>query len=309
MEPILLSFIAGFSVILLILGFKYSGNRKKIDYTERVAPTVTQKQSLVSQNTDERSMLTKFNDLWAGLAFGAGYSEVVAFNLGKILVAICAVVGIAIFGATQIVPLAIFVGVVPMAFGWLFLTGKGVKRSVKIEKQMSTFVTSIYMYIQSGLQPVTAIMQAVDATPEPLRAELVPLVISLKNNENERVAFRKLRDRTGNGELRELCSNISIALAEGSDIGRQLMNLSEVVRVKGELRAEIQSELQDPRMTSVIGFLSFFLFFGISWFSQEDAKALWSTLMGTILLSVAAGLAALGGFIAFRIIKKAQDVA
>ncbi len=309
MEPIVLSFAAGFAVILFILGVRYSGTRKRTDYAERVAPTVTQKKSLVSQNTDERSMLTKFNDMWAGLAFGAGYTEVVAFNLGKVLVILCILTGIGIFGATQIVPLTVFVSLIPMAVAWLYLTGQGVKRSVKIEKQMSTFVTSIYMYIQSGLQPVTAIMQAVDATPEPLRAELIPLVISLKNNENERVAFRKLRDRTGNGELRELCSNISIALAEGSDIGKQLMNLSEVVRVKGELRAEIQSELQDPRMTSVIGFLSFFLFFGISWFSQEDAKALWSTLIGTILLSAAAGLAALGGFIAFRIIKKAQDVA
>jgi Flp pilus assembly protein TadB len=309
MTPFVLSFMAGFAVILFIFGIRYAGNNRSKRFAQRVAPVVKPKGGLINADNQEESLWVRYNNAWTKVGYGAGQSDTIAPRLGIIMIGVALVTMLLIFALTQIAVLALFVGLVPVGFGWLMLSNKAAKRSVQIEKQMSSFVTSIYMYIQSGLQPVTAIVQAVDATPDPLKSELVPLVISLKNNENERVAFRKLRDRTSNPELKELCSNISIALAEGSDIGKQLMNLSETVRVKGELRGEIQNELQDPRMTAVIGFLSFFFFFAISWFSQEDAQEVWGTLMGTIILTGASIAAGAGGFWAYRIIKKAQDLA
>lgn len=309
MVPAILATLAGLSIILFVLGIRYSDPKRIRAMQNTLAPVVNPKMGLMKEDTEKVSLWVKYNRAWQNAGRGAGYSDVVADNLGKIVIGMAGVVAAFVFALTGVVVLSIFVSLGPAAFVWLRVTSKAAKRSLQIEKQMSSFVVSIHMYIQSGLQPVTAIMQAVDACPEPLKSELTYLVVSLKNNENERVAFRKLRDRTANPELKELCSNISIALAEGSDIGRQLMNLGETVRAKGELRGKIQNLLQDPRMTSVIGFLSFFVFFAISWFSQPNSKETWSSLMGSIVLAVISGMAAAGGVWAFRIVKKAQEVA
>lgn len=309
MYPVLFGVMAALAIILFVTGIRLSDTKRARNISLQLAPVVSPKRGLITGNTSDLSLWQKYNLAWQKATMGAGYSDVVARRMGLIVIGMAVVVALIVFGLTQVIVLALFVSLGPAAFLWLRLNGKAAKRSLLIEKQMSSFVVSIHMYIQSGLQPVTAIMQAVDACPNPLQSELTFLVVSLKNNENERTAFRKLRDRTTNPELKELCSNISIALAEGSDIGKQLMNLGETVRAKGELRGKIQNLLQDPRMTSVIGFLSFFIFFGISWFSQENAKATWSTLMGSIVLGACSAMAAAGGVWAFRIVKKAQEVA
>jgi Flp pilus assembly protein TadB len=306
--PILLAIIAASSVILFFAGIRFSDPKRVRKLNYAVAPIVSAKRGLVKEDSTKDPILVRYKNAWSHAAQGAGMSDAIANNMAVIMFVVSIMTALLVYASTQIIVLAVFVSLAPPAGFWLRLSGKAAKRSVLIEKQMSAFVVSIHMYIQSGLQPVTAIMQAVDACPEPLKGELSYLVISLKNNENERTAFRKLRDRTSNPELKELCSNISIALAEGSDIGRQLMNLGETVRAKGELRGRIQNLLQDPRMTSVIGFLSFFVFFAISWVSQEDAQATWSTLMGSIVLAGCSAAAAAGGIWAFRIVKKAQEV-
>jgi Flp pilus assembly protein TadB len=306
--PILLGIMAAASVILLFAGFQFSDTKRRRALDKSLAPRVTNKRGLIQDGDVKDSFVKRYMKAWERAAQGAGMSDGVAANMAAIMMVVSVMTGILIYAVTQVIVISVFVSLAPPAGFWLRLSSKASKRSVLIEKQMSAFVVSIHMYIQSGLQPVTAIMQAVDACPEPLKGELSYLVISLKNNENERTAFRKLRDRTTNPELKELCSNISIALAEGSDIGKQLMNLGETVRAKGELRGKIQNLLQDPRMTSVIGFLSFFVFFTISWFSQEDAQAVWSTLMGSLVLIGCSAMAAGGGVWAFRIVKKAQEV-
>lgn len=309
MIPLLLGFISAASIIMFVLGIRYSDSKNVRAFQNSVAPVVHPKRGLIKETDKKVSFWARYAYAWKKASQGAGISDSIADKMGLISIISVLITALIVYALTGVIVLSVFVGAAPPAFLWLRLTGKAGKRSVMIEKQMSSFVVSIHMYIQSGLQPVTAIIQAVDATSEPLKSELTYLVIALKNNENERVAFRNLRDRTANPELKELCSNISIALAEGSDIGKQLMNLGETVRAKGELRGTIQNLMQDPRMTAVIGFLSFFLFFAISWFSQENARETWSGFLGSLVLLAASLMAAGGGWWAFRIIKKAASVA
>lgn len=307
--PLLLGVSVATAILLLFFGIRYSDPRRVRELQGAMIPVVRSKEGLLKETDEKVGLWTKWMTAWEKASMGAGNSDIVASKMGIIVIVMSVIVAGITFALTGVIVLSVFVSLGPAAFLWLRLTGKAGKRSVQIEKQMSSFVVSIHMYIQSGLQPVTAILQAVEACPDPLKSELTYLVVALKNNENERTAFRNLRDRTANYELKELCSNISIALSEGSDIGKQLMNLGETVRAKGELRGKIQNLLQDPRMTAVIGFLSFFIFFIISWVSQPDAQAVWSTLLGSIVLAVASGMAAFGGWWAFRIIKKAASVA
>lgn len=309
MVPFFLAALVALSIILFVAGIRFADTSSTRAMQNTLAPVVDPKLGLITEGTVKMSLWQRYKMAWTKAGLAAGYTDSISNNLGYIVVAMAFIVASIIFALTQVIVLSVFVSLAPAAFLWLRVTTKASKRSLQIEKQMSSFVVSIHMYIQSGLQPVTAIMQAVEACPQPLQEELTYLVFALKNNENERLAFRKLRDRTTNPELKELCSNISIALAEGSDIGKQLMNLGETVRAKGELRGKIQNLLQDPRMTSVIGFLSFFVFFAISWFSQENAQETWSSLQGSLVLALLSCMAAAGGVWAFRIVKKVQEVA
>ncbi len=287
-----------FGTLLLLAGIYFSGG-----FTSGSAPqlrfsTVKQREGLVLDSSDRDSLWGRYQKYWWDQCTNAGYSPTLGEYFGYGVIAASALFGVFSLLIVGLPILSVFVCALPPFGASVFLGAKGRSRSVLMETQLGAFLSSVGVGVETGAQPVTALLGAIRETSDPLRTELSYLAASLNNNVPAKDALAQLRKITPNKFLKELCSNMILALADGSDVSKSIEILGKNVRVNAKMRGDIKSKTAESRIGSVGMLLCVPLGLALSWSVNDDPKATWNSPVGIVVLLMALGLGGLAAFIA-----------
>ncbi len=251
------------------------------------------------------SSWTRWQNAWRGAAQGAGFAG--SAGMVVALATMWPIVGFA-FGvvSTGSPQFALFTCALPLGLTWMWLDGRRQKRALVVEAQLSGFLTSFLMHVESGLEPVTAMLRAAEGTPSQLRSVLRPLTDAIAAGVTPPDALLELKGSTSNPVIDELCTNVRIALRAGDGLVQQLAMLADHVRVTAETRTEAARELLSPRVMSMILVCMGPLTYLAIWAGMPEWHARWSAdLLGQMVLTVAFTLNAVGAVLLYRTIRKA----
>ncbi len=242
---------------------------------------------------------------WRSAAQGAGFAATAGpvIVLATVWPALGFVLAVLATGSPQF---ALFAAVLPLGLAWMWLDGRRQKRALVVEAQLSGFLTSFLMHVESGLEPVSAMLRAAESTPAQLRAVLRPLTDAIAAGVTPADALLELKGSTSNPVIDELCTNVRIAMRAGDGLVQQLAMLADHVRVTAETRSEAARELLSPRVMSMILVCMGPLTYLAIWGGMPEWHARWSAdLLGQLALTAAFTLNAVGAVLLYRSLRKA----
>lgn len=212
--------------------------------------------------------------------------------------------GLLVTGSVQF---SLFVAVLPLGLGWMWLDGRGQRRALVVEGQLAGFLTAFLMHAESGLEPANALLRAVDSVPDQLQAVLRPMTDAIAANVPPATALADLKASTTNPVIGEMCTNVRIAMRSGTGLSQQLAMLADHVRVAAETRSEAARELLSPRLMSTMVVCMGPLTYLAIMAGMPDWHAQWSVdLLGQAVLTMAFALNAIGAVLLYRALRKAD---
>lgn len=306
MESLLITLVAVAGIAVMLSGASmmlYASSAK----TKPIAKTVKRREGLIEDKSDEDNYWERYKAFWWNAVTDAGYSPTAGERMPYIVIGIGFAVFLSIWAILSLPILALFVAFAP-GFGiFVVLGNKARSRSVLLESQLGGFLGSVGVGVESGQQPVTAVLNAIKETREPLRKDLSYLAASLENNVPAKEAFGHLRRLTPNPYLKELCGNMMLALADGSDISKSIEVLGKNVRANAKMRGDIKSKTSESRIGSVILLFAVPMGLGLSG-TVPNPQEIWSSPLGMLIMAIALGLGIFAARFANKMAKKLESI-
>lgn len=303
MIPTLLATLAATAVAVLTIG-PLASARAVLGRPATVRPGV----GLVTDPTHRRPprVWTVWAMGWRRAAGSAGFAASTNQILSAATVwpSVGLALGLMVTGSVQF---SLFVAVLPLGLGWMWLDGRGKRRALVVEGQLAGFLTAFLMHAESGLEPANALLRAVESVPPQLRAVLSPMTNAISANVPPAVALADLKASTSNPVIGEMCTNVRIAMRSGTGLSQQLAMLADHVRVAAETRSEAARELMSPRlMASMVVCMGPLTYLAIM-AGMPDWHAQWSAdLIGQAVLTTAFALNTVGAVLLYRTLRKAD---
>jgi len=177
------------------------------------------------------------------------------------------------------------------------------RRSATISRQLVETLQLITNALRSGFAFAQAVEMAAKQMAPPIKEELIQLLRDVGLGAPMDEALRTMAERSGSYDLDMAVTAMLVQRTTGGNLSEVLDNVSETMRERERIRAEIQSLTASQRLTGFI--LSIWpvvlagLFFAIT---PGTMSVLWTDPLGRIVLAVGIGLQLLGFFTIRRIL-------
>jgi len=216
---------------------------------------------------------------------------------GAALLGIAALVVLSVLGAPAWLRLVVALGA--MAPGWMLprmlVSRARQRRQREFEKQLPDALTAIAKSLRAGTGLLQALAYAGDETPTPLGPELQSALRDLQLGADPDIVFTTLSNRVGGADIDIATTAILIQRNVGGNLAEILSNVTNTIRERAQLQAEILVLTARQRLTgNLIAMLPVFaaaVFIGIN---PKLGRLLLDTPAGQISLVIGLGFEALG---------------
>ena len=216
---------------------------------------------------------------------------------GALLLGIAALVVLSVLGAPTWLRLIVPLGA--MTPGWMFprmlVSRARQRRQREFEKQLPDALTAIAKSLRAGTGLLQALAYAGDETPTPLGPELQSALRDLQLGADPDIVFTTLSQRVGGADIDIATTAILIQRNVGGNLAEILSNVTNTIRERAQLQAEILVLTARQRLTgNLIAMLPVFaaaVFIGIN---PKLGRLLLDTPAGQISLVIGLGFEALG---------------
>src|SRR3990172_4610448 len=177
------------------------------------------------------------------------------------------------------------------------------RRSAAISRQLVETLQLITNALRSGFAFAQAVEMAAKQMAPPIKEELIQLLRDVGLGAPMDEALRTMAERSGSYDLDMAVTAMLVQRTTGGNLSEVLDNVSETMRERDRIRAEIQGLTAHQRLTGLI--LSVWpvvlpaLFFSIV---PGIMSVFWTDPLGRIVLAVGVGLQLLGFFTIRRIL-------
>jgi tight adherence protein B len=170
--------------------------------------------------------------------------EFAAIRLGAALLG--GVVGLLAAGRLGAWGIQLLLGAVPgLLVGWVipgwYLAYSRERRLRMIEKQLPEALTAMAKSLRAGLGILQAVSYVAQETPPPLGTEFQNLLRDLQLGIEAEEAFAALAKRVGSEDLQIAVTAIIIQRTIGGNLAEILMNVTNTIRERARLQAEVRA--------------------------------------------------------------------
>lgn len=180
----------------------------------------------------------------------------------------------------------VYLGVVALVAGRLWLSFEQGKRKLVLEKQMPLLLSGLRTQMHAGVTVQGALVTIADDLPSPLGEELVTVKQDIAVGVPLDKALGDLANRMDSRLMQFLVASIGVALRSGSDLVPQLITIEEIVRQRARIQGKIRSALALAKPTSYLAMAAPLVMFG--WLSITDPNYLTYWFTGGLLFFVGA---------------------
>ena len=190
------------------------------------------------------------------------------------------------------------------AFGpILFIQKKKKKRREILETQLIEGITVITNALKAGHSFQTAMGNIATDMEGPIAEEFGRVTRETQRGMTLEASFNALCERIGSSDLEMLCQTILIQRKVGGNLTEVLDKISETIRNRLDLKAEIKTLTSSGKISGyIIGALPIILLIMISVINPIYARPLFNTLIGNILLAISVGLEVIGFIMINRVV-------
>jgi tight adherence protein B len=170
--------------------------------------------------------------------------EFAAIRLGAAVLG--AFVGMVLAGRLGAWGIQLLLGAVPgLLVGWVipgwYLAYSRERRLRKIEEQLPDALTAMAKSLRAGLGILQAVSYVARETPPPLGTEFQNLLRDLQLGIEAEEAFAALAKRVGSEDLQIAVTAIIIQRTIGGNLAEILMNVTNTIRERARLQAEVRA--------------------------------------------------------------------
>ncbi|MBM3926544.1 MAG: hypothetical protein FJ320_11310 [SAR202 cluster bacterium] len=183
--------------------------------------------------------------------------------------------------------------------GWLLpriLLGRSLrKRLEQVEKQLPDAMTAMAKSLKAGAGLYQAIAFAAKETPSPLGPELQRTLRDLNLGAEADDAFEALSERIGSPDLNIALTAISIQRMVGGNLSEILMNVTNTVRERAKIKAEVRVLTSKQKMMSnLMALLPVVVALAFIAVNPDMGSLLFNTTAGQIALAAGITLELIG---------------
>ncbi len=223
--------------------------------------------------------------------------EFAAIRLGAAVLG--ALVGFVLAGRLGLWGVQLLLGAVPgVLVGWTipgwYLARSRERRLRKIEEQLPEALTAMAKSLRAGLGILQAVSYVAQETPPPLGTEFQNLLRDLQLGIEAEEAFAALGRRVGSEDLQIAVTAIVIQRTIGGNLAEILLNVTNTIRERARLQAEIRAitarhrwQANGSALVPIVVALAFILL---------------NPRLGDLLINTTEGRIALGIGIAFELL-------
>jgi tight adherence protein B len=190
--------------------------------------------------------------------------------------------------------------------GWFLprvMLGRRQKRRLEqVEKQLPDAMTAMAKSLQAGAGLYQAMAFAAKETPEPLGPELQRTLRDLNLGADVDDAFESLSERIGSADLNIALTAISIQRTVGGNLSEILMNVTNTVRERAKIKAEVRVLTSKQKMMSnLMALLPVLVALAFIALNPDLGNLLFNTTAGQIALAAGIALELLGLWLVRRL--------
>lgn len=202
----------------------------------------------------------------------------------------------AVSGAAAAVLLA---GVGGLGLGWFaprYMLGRMTSRRLqRIEEQLPDALTAIAKSLRAGTGLLQALAYSAAETPAPLGPELQGTIRDLQLGADPETVFHRLAERVGSADLDIAVTAIVIQRTVGGNLSEILTNVTNTVRERAKLHAEVRVLTSRQRLTgNLVALLPALVALAFLSMNPHMGSLLINTEAGRIALAVGLGFELLG---------------
>jgi len=199
--------------------------------------------------------------------------------------------------------LAIPLALVGLMLPALYVHVRRTRREAQISSQLVEALQLISNSLRSGFAFTQAVELAAKQLQPPIEDELNYFLRDNALGARMEDALRSMVERSGSVDLEMVVTSILVQRTTGGNLSEILDTVSETIRERSRLRAEIKSLTSQQRLTGQI--LSVYpVFLAVVFFliSPSIMSVLWESEAGLLLLGIAASLQVIGALAIRRIL-------
>lgn len=305
--PLIISVLGVTILLILIVVIKkaiISKNKVTDDFIQQVNFGIGAGRDIFE--VKKKDPLAKWNRYWgtkikmAGLVDSVKYTDA---QLGMIVVLILLVV----YTLFTIMFQNIGIGLVPilsiLVGATQILEMKAEKMQDIYDEQIPIFLSLLKSNIQAGEQPAPALLNAINETNMPLKAEL-EMAGKLIELGSMTQALNELRLRTSNDVLKFLCGCIEISTNVGANLEEQIEVIEEMLENNRALKRKLKVAISKNTPLLILSALLIPGIFIFTYFAQEQMRDFWFRVpVSWIAFGGVIGVYLAGVFLVKRIIK------
>ena len=198
---------------------------------------------------------------------------------------------------------ALIVGIVGFQLPQMWLNHRKNQRSSKLEKQLPDTLTFIANSLKAGFGLLQAMSMAADQMEHPISTELSITVHETNVGSSMEEAFTNLSERCQNYDLDLVVTAILIQRSAGGNLSEILENVTETMRERARIKAEIVTLTAQQSLTGIViallpvGVGAMFLVI-----SPEYISLLFTETMGRVMLGISVVMETIGIIVIKRIL-------
>lgn len=194
---------------------------------------------------------------------------------------------------------ALLAGLGGLGAGWFvprYVVGRmGRRRLQRIEEQLPDALTAIAKSLRAGTGLLQALAYAAAETPAPLGPELQGTIRDLQLGADPEAVFSSLSERVGSPDLDIAVTAIVIQRAVGGNLSEILANVTNTVRERAKLHAEVRVLTSRQRLTgNLVALLPAMVALAFLGMNPHMGSLLINTEAGRISLGVGLGFELVG---------------
>ncbi len=319
----LLFLIVPFGLALLLVAFAFSGSGQHKTFKRRLARVTGDKQAMAALATPEISVRRKkSSSRLSGMdsmveqvlprrEILTRRLESAGLNMSLTMyIVISAIVGSICFAGI------FFAGIVPLPASILIGTAGGamlphVFVAAMIKRRQARFIANFPEAIdlmtrglKSGLPIMESMKTAGDEVPDPVGKELKQVTDAVRLGAKTEDALREASDRIGLQEFKFLTISLAIQQETGGNLTETLVNLSEVLRKRRQLKLKIKALSGEAKASAyIIGSLPFVMAGIIYMINPEYIMQLINDPRGHVMIGMGLASFFTGAVVMFKMVR------
>jgi tight adherence protein B len=224
-----------------------------------------------------------------------------AFGGRRAIIGSCAVAAVAGFSLLGILGATAGIAVAPFALR-LAIRARRDQYAAKIDACAAELALALASALAAGHSVRGALLVAGQSTPEPLNSEVDKLAVDLTLGSSISDALAALRSRTSSSRIESLVGAIELHKGSGGDLVQLMRELAESFRARDRAKRDAHSATAQARFTAiVVAAMPLGLAIVIELAKPGSITGALAYLPTAVMMVIAAGLMAIGGWATYRI--------